>query len=117
MSLPEGKINPWIYCKDGQKISIQAGRRSCSTPRRDWKNHPSEEYTHFELSYSGKHFRMLRDKGYGGWDGWPDVFTQVPRRIVLELLERHGGIETGCLPEMEERNPEEALLPQPKDSV
>ena len=106
--------NPWIQCKDGQRLSVQASRWHYCTPKRDWKNHPSEEYTHFELCYWGNQWKMLR--GHQDWDS-KDIFSQVPRDTVLELLERHGGIETGCLPEMEERNPEEALLPQPKDFV
>lgn len=80
--------NPWggfypaprIVCKDGFSLSVQASPYHYCSPRSD-----TGPYTHVEV---GEPVPELEPYS----DGEGDVFAQVPIELVLNLIEKNGGL-------------------------
>ena len=80
---------PPIECKDGFKVSIQAGSSMYCTPRDS--NGPWHE---FELGYPsqelGEDFdEYCEDKQ----NPLETVYAYVPEELILKLIESHGGLK------------------------
>lgn len=80
-----------VVCVDGFSISIQAGKWSYSSP----KNNVGPWDT-FELGFPSDVEDILLPYIEGGLEGLTkhpkkSVYPYVPKRIVLQLLESHGG--------------------------
>lgn len=74
---------PRIECADGFSFSVQAGRHLYSTPREDLKD---GAYTHVEVGFPSGKSRRLAAHG-----GGPDVWGYVPIKLVLTVINEHGG--------------------------
>jgi len=76
---------PTLVCKDGFRMSVQAGARHFSTPQVDNASY----YTHVELSCLSEECLALAF--YGDLDG--DIFEDVPVQVVEAILKSHGGLD------------------------
>lgn len=76
-----------IICKDGFKISVQAGEGIYSSPRG-----PSTLYSAVELGYPNQSIPAFAEWQESGPDDNTDtVWGYVPITLVVELLNSHGG--------------------------
>jgi len=91
-----GFVNRPITCADGFTISVQASSRhyaNDSDPERDapyWRTGirdaaPTYPFTTFELGYPSGDVPELAE-----WDSL-GVWAWVPRQVVADLLDTHGG--------------------------
>lgn len=80
---------PSITCKDGFSFSVQASLFHYSTPRND----DAHAYTHFEVGYPSQYEESLAP--YAEEPGTTEtVFGWVPLRVIVYLINKHGGIDT-----------------------
>lgn len=79
---------PWLKCKDGFVISVQAGYGLYSNPRING----ADEYTTVELGFPSEADDLIMD--YAEDPDYPTetVYGYVPVEIVIKLTEKHGGI-------------------------
>ena len=83
-----------VICKDGFRISIQAGSSKYSSPR----SSNAEKYEALELGYPSH-----KDDLILGWAEQPEMPTQtvygyVPVNTIYLLLTKHGGVVEGEVP-------------------
>lgn len=77
--------NKRIHCNDGYNVSIQCQETSYCSPRTTFET--VELYNSFELGFPSSHDSILdeyRDN---------DIYAYVPREVVEQLLELHGGAD------------------------
>jgi len=98
-------FTPRVVCKDGYNVSIQSGPFSYCTPRTLSKN--AANYTHFELGYPSVSDELLDEYAENSSDYTDTVYSQVPIEVILELVDKHGGVN---LPEDFVDNEEELLI-------
>ena len=85
-----------IVCKDGFKISIQAGGALYSDPRDD-----EGPYTHVECGYPSEPEVLLIPFVEPGSEPFTDaVYGYVPAGVIDKVIRLHGGIKSGDLPEL-----------------
>lgn len=78
---------PWVVCKDGFTISIQASAIHYCVPRKTG----DIEYERVELGYPSAEDDLIKE--YTEFDNYTDtVYGYVPVEVVDKLLEKHGGI-------------------------
>lgn len=80
-----------IICKDGFKISIQAGAIFESTPRNN-----IGPWSHFrvEIEPDTVEPELIIYAGYGtDWEVYPNVFFNVPKEAVRRVITNHGGVK------------------------
>lgn len=80
---------PYVICKDGYKISIQANRHMYCVPKRN----RADSYSRVELGYPNREDDLIADYAEVPWDIRQCIFGYVPVEIVDRLLEKHGGID------------------------
>lgn len=86
------KDRPLVVCNDGFTLSIQASRYHLCTPLKNNRT----DYTTFELSKLSEEIPELEE--FKIYDNGPlnkfstQTYAFVPRAIVEEILEEHGGI-------------------------
>ena len=85
------RVTKTIVCQDGFSMSVQGGQYYYSTPRAD---NPYPYYEAVEVGYPSEaevslmpHIEQNTDDPTG------TVYPYVPVDIVLELIEKHGGIK------------------------
>lgn len=83
------KPRPWVVCKDGYKISIQANTYAYCNPR---ENH-ADFYSEVELGYPNREDDLINDYAENPNEPTSTVYGYVPVEIVDQLLEKHGGID------------------------
>ena len=77
-----------IVCKDGFTFSVQASSSHYCTPRSE--DH-DDTYTHFEVGYPSILEESLAP--YAEEPGTTEtVFGWVPLRVIVYLIEKHGGV-------------------------
>ncbi len=81
------KIFPAMNCADGFSISVQGHRGAYSRPRDDF----AEKYTAVECGYPTTHEPLL-DEYQDGGDPTDTVYGYVPISVVIEVIEKHGGL-------------------------
>lgn len=88
------ELNPQIACKDGATLSVQASRTHYSSPRAD-----RGPYDLVEVGFpSVKPIGKLVDYAENPDDLTGTAYGYVPVDAVMEYINAHGGIESGCLP-------------------
>jgi hypothetical protein len=80
---------PSITCKDGFVFSVQASESHYSTPRSD----DAHAYTHFEVGYPSQYEESLAPYAETP-NTTKTVFGWVPLRVIVYLINKHGGIDT-----------------------
>ena len=80
---------PAVTCADGFDVSIQCSSGHYCSPRKDLDD--VSLYTHFELGFPSELDELLEE--YAEEPGTTEtVFHRVPREVIEELLDNHGGI-------------------------
>ena len=108
-------VNPRVYFTNGGDVSIQASSTHYCEPRDNFG-----PYTEMELGYPSRDTQipesMLEYIEQGtnfGEDGKLDphdnVYPYVPISVIKELIELNGGVKSGNVPPMAEKNNEEDM--------
>jgi len=79
---------PHVICKDGFKMSVQAGQSNYSTPR-----DVVDSYEDAEVGYPSKVEHLLTNYAEDREDLCGTVYGFVPCSIIDEVIEKHGGID------------------------
>ena len=80
---------PPIVCKDGFVFSVQASESHYSIPRSD----DADAYTHFEVGYPSILEESLAPYAEE-LHTTETVFGWVPLRVIVYLIDKHGGVLT-----------------------
>ena len=81
-------IRPYILCKDGFTISVQASEYHYCTPRING----AVKYETVELGFPNIEDSLIIDYAEEREKPTDTVYGYVPVRIVNELVEKHGGV-------------------------
>ena len=88
------EVRPRIVCEDGFEFSCQAGWGKYSCPRRD----DSTSYSEWELGFPSKPFICEEITGKSeGSQLTQTVYGYVPTSLIINEIERHGGIVKAAL--------------------
>ena len=87
-----------IVCKDGFEMSVQAGGGMYSHPRYD-----ATSYTEVEIGFPNKEEPLLAAYAEDPERPTGTVYPYVPAKLVLEVIEKHGGMVSGELPPFEDK--------------
>lgn len=79
-----------VQCKDGFKVSIQASATHYCSPR---DNVPFSRYTAYELGYPSSADDLIAEYAETPDRPTESVYAWVPRSVVEQLIEKHGGIK------------------------
>lgn len=81
-------IRPYVKCKDGFGISIQASDGHYCTPRVNG----DVIYEEVELGFPNMEDELIAEYAEDPYDLTGTVYGYVPVEIVNQLIEKHGGI-------------------------
>jgi len=79
---------PHVICKDGFKMSVQAGQSLYSEPK-DVADH----YKEAEVGYPSKVEHLLTNYAEDRDDLCGTVYGYVPCTVIDKVIEKHGGID------------------------
>ena len=80
--------NPHVVCKDGFKMSVQAGQSLYSTPK-----DVADDYEEAEVGYPSTEETLLTTYAEDNDNLCDTVYGYVPCSIIDEVIEKHGGID------------------------
>ena len=80
--------NPHVICKDGFKMSVQAGQSLSSEPRDVVDN-----YEEAEVGFPSTEETLLTSYAEDEENLCGTVYGYVPCSIIDEVIEKHGGID------------------------
>lgn len=86
---PIPEVTPAVECKDGYRISIQANWSAYCTPREN-KAWP---YSEVELGFPNRYDELIDEFAEVPDEIEKTVYGYVPIDIVVELINKHGGIK------------------------
>ena len=90
-----------IVCKDGFKMSVQAGTKwRCEPPVFD-NGGFFKGYTHVEVGLFGGRRESLLSDLYPGMSFDDEIYPLVPVQVVMNIINKHGGLQAGNLPRMD----------------
>lgn len=84
------EVRPWVVCKDGFKVSIQASKNHYCEPRTNFP--PDDEYISVELGFPNMVDSLILPYAEDPEEPTGTVYGQVPVEIVDKMLKKHGGI-------------------------
>jgi len=87
--------NPHVICKDGFKMSVQAGQSLYSSPK-DVVGH----YEEAEVGYPSTEESLLTTYAEDNENLCGTVYGYVPCSIIDEVIEKHGGIDESKITEI-----------------
>ena len=79
---------PHVICKDGFKMSVQAGQSLYSTPR-----DVADSYEDAEVGYPSEEESLFVKYAEDEENLCDTVYGYVPCSIIDEVIEKHGGID------------------------
>ena len=79
---------PHVICKDGFKMSVQAGQSLYSEPKDD-----ADHYKEAEVGYPSKEEHLLTNYAEDREDLCGTVYGYVPCSVIDKVIEKHGGID------------------------
>ena len=79
---------PHVICKDGFKMSVQAGQSLYSKPR-----DVADSYEEAEVGYPSAEEKLLTSYAEDSDSPCGTVYGYVPCSIIDEVIEKHGGID------------------------
>lgn len=85
------KPNPMIECKNGYQVSIQCQEHSYCEPRKNYLD--VTVYSSFELGFPNMSDELLDKYAEDPTNLTETVYPYVPREVVEQLIEKHGGIK------------------------
>ena len=80
--------NPHVVCKDGFKMSVQAGQSLYSTPK-----DVADDYEEAEVGYPSTEETLLTTYAEDNDNLCDTVYGYVPCSIIDQVIEKHGGID------------------------
>ena len=87
--------NPHVICKDGFKMSVQAGQSLYSEPR-DVAN----SYEEAEVGFPSTEETLLTSYAEDSEALCDTVYGYVPCSIIDQVIEKHGGIDESKIKEI-----------------
>ena len=93
-----------VICKDGFGMSVQASENHYCTPR---ENGIAMSYTSVEVGFPSDKEDLLMGHAEDADKPTGTVYPYVPVQIILDVIEKHGGMVSGQLPEFDLTNYEE----------
>jgi len=88
---------PHVICKDGFKMSVQAGQSLYSTPK-----DVADDYEEAEVGYPSTEETLLTTYAEDNDNLCDTVYGYVPCSIIDEVIEKHGGIDEEAIVKMKE---------------
>jgi hypothetical protein len=82
-----------LVCKSGFNVSVQASERNYCTPRNN-----TGPYTEVELGFPSSPEPLIARFAEDPGAPTETVYGWVPTTVLFQLIEKHGGIESGELP-------------------
>ena len=79
---------PHVICKDGFKMSVQAGQSLYSTPK-----DVADDYEEAEVGFPSTEESLLTTYAEEEENLCGTVYGYVPCSIIDEVIEKHGGID------------------------
>ena len=79
---------PHVICKDGFKMSVQAGQSNYSTPR-----DVADSYEDAEVGYPSEEELLLAKYAEDDTNLCDTVYGFVPCTLIDRVIEKHGGID------------------------
>ena len=79
---------PHVVCKDGFKMSVQAGQSLYSSPR-----DVADSYEEAEVGFPSAEESLLTSYAENEENLCGTVYGYVPCSIIDEVIEKHGGID------------------------
>ena len=79
---------PYVICKDGFKMSVQAGQSLYSEPR-----DVADSYEEAEVGFPSTEESLLTTYAEDNNNLCDTVYGYVPCSIIDEVIEKHGGID------------------------
>ena len=89
--------NPHVVCKDGFKMSVQAGQSLYSTPK-----DVADDYEEAEVGFPSTEESLLTTYAEDNDNLCDTVYGYVPCSIIDEVIEKHGGIDEEAIVDMKE---------------
>ena len=80
--------NPYLICKDGFQMSVQASETHYSAPRGF-----ADKYSEVEIGYPSDVENLIMDYCEDDNNPCETVYGYVPVNIVDRVIEKHGGID------------------------
>ena len=80
--------NPHVVCKDGFKMSVQAGQSLYSTPK-----DVADDYEEAEVGFPSTEETLLTTYAEDNDNLCDTVYGYVPCSIIDQVIEKHGGID------------------------
>ena len=80
-----------LICNDGFSVSVQCGYMFHCTPRAELDD--TREYSAFELGYPSHADDLISEYARGEERPTDSVYPYVPRTVVEQLINKHGGIK------------------------
>ena len=88
-----------VVCKDNFKMSVQASANHYCSPK---VNGSGMSYSHVEVGFPTEKEDLLMDY-IDGDDNEPTdtVYSYVPASVIINVIDKHGGIVAGALPNLD----------------
>ena len=93
-----------VECKDGFKMSVQASENHYCTPR---ENGIAMSYTSVEVGFPTEKEDCLMSYAEDYDKPTDTVYAYVPASVIIDVIENHGGMVSGQLPELDLNNYDE----------
>ena len=90
VSSPMSSWVPYVVCKDGFTMSVQAGIMNYSEPRQIIYE---GEYKELEIGFPSQEESLIMDYCDSDEDPTDTVYGYVPVGIIDSVIEKHGGID------------------------
>lgn len=81
-------VRPRVTCADGFNVSIQASEYHYCQPRDNFG-----PYQSFELGFPSEAEPLILEYAESDGDPTDAVYGQVPRDVVIAVIEKHGGLK------------------------
>ena len=88
-------LTPHVVCKDGFKMSVQAGQSLYSEPR-----DVADSYEEAEVGFPSTEESLLTSYAEDEENLCGTVYGYVPCSIIDEVIEKHGGIDESKITEI-----------------
>ena len=84
--------NPYLICKDGFRMSVQASETHYSSPKGF-----ADEYSEVEIGYPSDMESLIMDYCEDDEKPCNTVYGYVPVELVDRVIEKHGGIDLDAI--------------------
>jgi len=87
-----------VVCKDNFKMSVQASANHYCSPK---SNGASMSYSHVEVGFPTVKEDLLMDYCENRDKPTETVYPYVPATVIIDIIQKHGGIVAGELPNLD----------------